>query len=1296
MTMTRYIFAALLFLINFDTVHAWQFDRFNTNSDKELSDNRNQNQSNDLPLGGLLSKTETGADEFLEKYPNADGRGTVVAIFDTGVDPGVEGLQTTPDGRPKIIDLVDGTGNGNVSTIIVRKANGKTLTGLTGRTLKLGDWENPKQEYHLGMKAAYDFFPSYYRLHGLVERLKKEREKKFQKSQQSRRAQLELKIRKLTEANADKDVMLELKAQLNVLQFAINNYVDSGPIYDCVVFHDGTQWQAVIDTDEDGDLADEKILTNYRACRKYGTFASPANLNFAVNIYEEGKLLSIVVDSGRHGTHVAGIVAAHYPGQPELNGVAPGAQIVSVNIIKKHGDSGSEKARAIRAVLNNHCDLINMSVGGPTTSPNRGWLSREFADLVTDKGIIIVASAGNSGPALTTVCTPGGTTSGVIGVGAYVSLEMKRAMQTRRQRKPGLLKGGFTRHYSSRGPTVDGDMGVDIIAPDGAIAPVPQWSLQKNAMMYGTSMASPNACGNIALMLSAAKQEKVKYTPASVKRALHNTAKIISAPDRFGQGAGLLQIDSAYNSLKENEKQIGEEYAFNVHFPLRNNARGLYLREPHETNAQVTALVHIAIKFPEATLNKKKIKYDLRLRFQSKADWVSVGDFMLLRHDTYTPSWSAGQNVFRIGVHPEKLTPGIHLAEINVYEAENEKRGILFTIPITVIKSHSTQPIHAEKIEIESGKLIRRFFVPPEGATWARLRIVISETSTPLVVGYNSTQLLEGTHFEALKSSAKWLLRPHRSVERSFPVVTGRTLEVCLMQTISRIGEAILEYEIEYFGATPSKDAITIAQGDGTQPVEIRSLLRIARLEPHASLKTLRRTYLPQSFSLRPLDRVRFTTVKGESIYEYGLHYSLDLESNSLVSVIAPQLHDLEFESPVGPYYITIRNEKGKLVHTAGSVPDVVNLPKGKYKLFLTIHHHRPAQLERFKNLPLCLDFKLEKPVNVSVFNSPEAAASGKSGLAIKNLKMGQSYRLYVGEPSAVSLPKMVQAGDQLIGTISYMNEALDYKKQKSTRPGGFPLRYLITTGTSSSKLAASASPLEKEKTTAVNIDQKIQDFTVQQLKSLTKESDLNEFNKLFEKAVNLYPKDRRILVVKLHRLDDKNRKTRLQAVINAADSIIIQIDQNQLATYFGMRHTQESDAAKKKQEKMQAQKVDLIDALYRKGRAIAYREHPDVIKQNPIKDQKIQDKQFDDAYSALSRWVDLNSKEYFLLAVRKERRRGNYAQALKILNTHLNTGQPDILHLKKQRDLYELLGWGDFQKNIHTRILLEKDSNPL
>ncbi len=61
-----------------------------------------------------------------------------------------------------------------------------------------------------------------------------------------------------------------------------------------------------------------------QAERQYGTFSAEDACNFALNIYEEGNVLSIVVDAGSHGTHVAGITAAYHPDEPDLNGVAPG------------------------------------------------------------------------------------------------------------------------------------------------------------------------------------------------------------------------------------------------------------------------------------------------------------------------------------------------------------------------------------------------------------------------------------------------------------------------------------------------------------------------------------------------------------------------------------------------------------------------------------------------------------------------------------------------------------------------------------------------------------------------------------------------------------------------------------------------------------------------------------------------------------------------------------------------------------------------------------------------------------
>ncbi|ONM26021.1 Nucleobase-ascorbate transporter 12, partial [Zea mays] len=115
---------------------------------------------------------------------------------------------------------------------------------------------------------------------------------------------------------------------------------------------------------------------------------------------------------------------------------------------------------------------------------------------------------------------------------------------------------GMEYTWSSHGPTADGDFGVSISAPGGAVAPVPTWTLQSRMLMNGTSMSSPSACGGVALLVSGMKVEGIPLSPYSVPSIIENTAASISnAPEeKLTTGNGLLQVDRAFEYAQQANK----------------------------------------------------------------------------------------------------------------------------------------------------------------------------------------------------------------------------------------------------------------------------------------------------------------------------------------------------------------------------------------------------------------------------------------------------------------------------------------------------------------------------------------------------------------------------------------------------------------------------------------------------------------------------------------------------------------------------------------------------------------------
>ena len=131
-----------------------------------------------------------------------------------------------------------------------------------------------------------------------------------------------------------------------------------------------------------------------------------------------------------HGTEVASLIAGHghdtqgysaiagQPGKPTgVIGVAPEAKIlpISLNMGTTGGKSIDEQIpAAVRYAVDNGAQIINMSIGSNKTSWPQSW-DEAFA-YAEQKGVLIVAAAGNRGSGLTQVGAPA-TIPGVLTVG---------------------------------------------------------------------------------------------------------------------------------------------------------------------------------------------------------------------------------------------------------------------------------------------------------------------------------------------------------------------------------------------------------------------------------------------------------------------------------------------------------------------------------------------------------------------------------------------------------------------------------------------------------------------------------------------------------------------------------------------------------------------------------------------------------------------------------------------------------------------------------------------------------------
>ncbi len=127
-------------------------------------------------------------------------------------------------------------------------------------------------------------------------------------------------------------------------------------------------------------------------------------------------------DCNGHGTHVAGIVGAN----GAVRGVAPG---VSFGAYRVFGCSGSTTAdimiQAMERALADGMQVINMSIGAAFQWPS--YPTAQASDRLVNRGVVVVASIGNSGTAGVYAGSAPGVGKKVVGVASFENTHINQA-----------------------------------------------------------------------------------------------------------------------------------------------------------------------------------------------------------------------------------------------------------------------------------------------------------------------------------------------------------------------------------------------------------------------------------------------------------------------------------------------------------------------------------------------------------------------------------------------------------------------------------------------------------------------------------------------------------------------------------------------------------------------------------------------------------------------------------------------------------------------------------------------------
>ncbi|MGI9509173.1 MAG: S8 family serine peptidase [Geminicoccaceae bacterium] len=236
-----------------------------------------------------------------------------------------------------------------------------------------------------------------------------------------------------------------------------------------------------------------------------------------------------------------------------MTGMCPDIRLYDFRVLRQDGQSdefeviaalqfirflnaraGSTMVHGVNLSLSIEHDVANYACGNTPIC--------EECDQLAANGTVVVAAAGNLGHAgygLGSEARSGGYNA--ISITDPGNAEGVITVGSTHRYKPHVFGPSY---FSSRGPTGDGRLKPDLVAPGEKIkAPV---GLDDEAYKDGTSMAAPHVSGAAAILM--ARHIELIGQPAKIKKILCETATDLGR-ERYFQGAGMLDVLRALQSV---------------------------------------------------------------------------------------------------------------------------------------------------------------------------------------------------------------------------------------------------------------------------------------------------------------------------------------------------------------------------------------------------------------------------------------------------------------------------------------------------------------------------------------------------------------------------------------------------------------------------------------------------------------------------------------------------------------------------------------------------------------------------